>query len=239
MCSSDLKAIALALARAGASVIVCGRDSARGDEVVRRIQGFGGMASFLACDVGRIEQVEGFAKEVDRLHGPVDILVNSAGLFLGTDAVHELASDLQLMWEVNVSGLFAMCQEFGRRMLARSRGKIINLTSVSGLQGYPGSASYSATKGAVVQLTKVLAVEWARSGVNVNAIAPCDFVTPMTADYLADADYLARTDRTIPVGRPGRPEDLAGAVIYLASAASDMVAGHTLAVDGGSIVNGG
>ena len=151
----------------------------------------------------------------------------------------ESADDLRDMWEVNVSGTFAMCQEFGRRMLTRERGKIINLTSVSGLQGYPGSASYSATKGAVVQLTKVLGVEWARGGVNVNAIAPCDFVTPMTADYLADPEYRERTGRMIPVGRPGKPADLAGAVIYLASAASDMVAGHTLAVDGGSVVNGG
>ena len=144
------------------------------------------------------------------------------------------------MWErafaINATATFMLCQAFGRGMIERGRGKIINVGSTDGIVGVPEQVAYCASKGAVVQITKTLGAEWIRHGVNVNAIGPCDFDTPMIASALDDPEYADWILQAIPAGRIGVAPELAGAVLYLASGASDMVAGHMLMVDGGRTI---
>jgi len=137
---------------------------------------------------------------------------------------------------INATATFLLCREIGRGMIARGRGKIINVGSTDGIIGVPDQVAYCASKGAVVQLTKTLGAEWIKHGVNVNAIGPCDFDTPMIAGALDDPEYADWIVQAIPAGRIGQARELAGAAIYLASDASDMVAGHMLMVDGGRTI---
>ncbi len=228
-------AMAAALARAGAEVVVGGRDAARADAVVAGIRGDGGHATALLADLADAGAAEAFAAEAEA-GGPVDILLNSAGLF-----ERAAGEDTPLaMWEralaVNATATFLLCQAFGRGMLARGRGKIINIGSTDGIVGVPDQVAYCASKGAVVQLTRTLGAEWIKQGVNVNAIGPCDFDTPMIAGALDDPEYADWILQAIPAGRIGQARELAGAVVYLASPASDLVAGHMLMVDGGRTI---
>lgn len=226
-------AAASALAQAGADVIVGGRDVGRAEEVVRAIGDGGGVASAVLGDLDGPAGVERFARTVLERGRPVDILVNAAGLF---ETAPGESTPLEL-WEralgVNATATFLLCQAFGRGMIERGKGKIINFGSTDGVVGVPNQAAYCASKGAVVQITKALGAEWIKHGVNVNAIGPCDFDTPMIAGALDDPEYYEWIHQAIPAGRIGVPGELAGAVIYLASEASNMVVGHHLMVDGG------
>jgi NAD(P)-dependent dehydrogenase (short-subunit alcohol dehydrogenase family) len=228
-------AMAAALARAGAEVVVGGRDSGRADAVVAAIRDEGGAASAILADLGDPDGVRRFADAVAE-GGPVDILLNSAGLFERAPG----ESTPLAMWEralaLNATATFMLCQAFGAGMIERGRGKIINMGSTDGIVGVPEQVAYCASKGAVVQLTRTLGAEWIRHGVNVNAIGPCDFDTPMIASALDDPDYADWILQAIPAGRIGLARELAGAVLYLASDASDMVAGHMLMVDGGRTI---
>jgi NAD(P)-dependent dehydrogenase (short-subunit alcohol dehydrogenase family) len=205
----------------------------RGQEVVHEIESNGGTAVFEVADIGDAEQVERLAERVlERLRG-VDILVNSAGVFIGGDATDATAADWEASLRINATGTFLMCQAFGRHMIERGRGKIVNFSSTDAFVGVPQQLAYCASKGAVLQLTRTLGVEWIKHGVNVNGIAPSDFATPMVAELLSDPDYREWISRAIPVARVGEPEEIVGAVLYLSSRASDMVVGHTVLVDGG------
>ena len=229
-------ASASALARAGAEIVVGGRDPARADAVVASIRAEGGSAAAVLADLSDPAGVEQFARTVLQDGRPIDILVNAAGVF---EPAPGGTTPLEL-WErafaVNATATFLLCQAFGRGMLERGKGKIINFGSTDGIIGVPNQAAYCASKGAVVQITKALGAEWIKQGVNVNAIGPCDFDTPMIAGVLDDPEYYEWIHQAIPAGRVGQPEELVGAVIYLASEASNMVVGHHLMVDGGRSV---
>jgi NAD(P)-dependent dehydrogenase (short-subunit alcohol dehydrogenase family) len=187
----------------------------------------------LQLDVGNKQEVDRAFDEAARSRGGVDVLVNCAGLAIRGTALDYKEEDYDTILRVNLKGTFLCCQAAGRQMAARRSGKIINIASIGGFIAYPGSIAYLASKGGVVQLTRGFAVELAPFNVQVNAIAPSLFETPMMAASRADSESQRYfMDRT-PMGRRGRPEELVGAAIFLAANSSSMVTGHTLAVDGG------
>jgi NAD(P)-dependent dehydrogenase (short-subunit alcohol dehydrogenase family) len=229
-------ASAVALASAGAHVIVSGRDRERGERVIGEIAAGGGQAELELADVADAQQLERLARRVLDRHGHVDILVNAAGVFARGAAVDVTLADWDALLRTNVTGTFIACQLLGRPMIERGRGKIINFSSTDGFLGVPEQVTYNVSKGAIVQLTRTLGAEWIRHGVNVNSVAPCDFATPLIEPFLDQREYREWITEAIPAGRVGQPRELVGAVLYLASAASDMVAGHNLLIDGGRTI---
>jgi NAD(P)-dependent dehydrogenase (short-subunit alcohol dehydrogenase family) len=187
-------------------------------------------------DVADESQVTAAFDEVVARHGRVDVLFNNAGIALRRPTTELSVEDWNRVVAVNMTGVFLCAREAARRMLAGGRGgRIINTASIMGLSGgglYP-NISYQATKGAVVNMTRALAVEWARQGIRVNAIAPTWVRTPLIRPLTENPDVLKRIEDITPMGRIAEPEELVGAVLFLASRASAMVTGHVLAVDGG------
>jgi len=224
--------IARALAHAGARVALAARDVGALEDLASEINAGGGEASAIhldVADVGSIDEAVGAVR--DRL-GSLDILVNNAGLGANHPAEDVTEADWDEMMNVNLRGLFFCCRAAGRIMLEQGSGRIINMSSQAGVVGIRDHAVYSASKGGVNMLTKVLALEWSERGINVNAIAPTFIYTPGTAERLDQPEYLQGVLDRIPIGRVGTTTDVAAAVIYLASPASAMVSGHILLVDG-------
>lgn len=229
-------ACARALGRAGVNVVVAGRNRERGEEVVSEIEAAGAAAELELADVAEPAQAEQLAERVLIRHERIDILVNAAGVFARGDAVETSLEEWQRLMATNVTSTFLLCQRFGRPMIERGYGKIVNFSSTDGFLGVPEQVAYNVSKGAIVQLTRTLGSEWIRHGVNVNAVAPCDFATPMIAPFLDTQEYREWILDAIPAGRVGQPEEIVGAVLFLCSRASSMVAGHNLLVDGGRTV---
>ncbi|NNE94762.1 MAG: SDR family oxidoreductase [Acidimicrobiales bacterium] len=227
------RGVALLLARAGASVAVLGRDVAVLETLVAEISEEGGVAWPTLLDVTDLESIGSAMEAVLDHFGALHILVNNAGLGANHRAEDVTEGDWDEMMDVNLKGLFFCCQAAGRIMLEQGHGRIVNLSSQAGVVGIRDHAVYSASKGGVNMLTKVLALEWSHRGVNVNAVAPTFIYTPGTAERLDQPDYLAAVLERIPAGRVGTITDVAGAVVYLASPAANMVTGHVLVVDGG------
>jgi len=183
-----------------------------------------------------VTDVAGTREAVDAVvatHGRIDILVNNAGLGANHDALDVREADWDEMMAVNLKGVFFVSQAVGRHMVDRGYGRIVNISSQAGLVGIRRHAVYSASKGGVNLLTKVLALEWAPHGVTVNAIAPTWIYTPGTAERLDDPAFLAEVLAQIPIGRVGTSADVAAAVVFLASRAAGLVTGAILPVDGG------
>ncbi len=220
--------LAVALAEAGATVAVAARSEDLLDEVAAEVDGMA-VPTDLA-DVGSIRA--GVDAVVDRF-GRLDVLVNNAGLGANHPAVDVTEDDWDDMMAVNLRGLFFACQAAGRVMLEAGWGRIVNMSSQAGIVGIRDHAVYSASKGGVNLLTKVLALEWSASGVTVNAVAPTFVYTPGTAERLDDPGYRAAVEARIPAGKVATTADVAAAVLYLASPAAGMVTGTVLPVDGG------
>jgi 2-deoxy-D-gluconate 3-dehydrogenase len=225
-------AIAVALAEAGADV-ACHGNSRAPDETAERVRALGRQALAVRGDLGVRESAPAIVAETLAKFERIDILVNNAGTIRRAPAVDYAEADWDAVLEVNLRSVFRLCQLAARGMLERGRGKIVNIASLLSFQGGITVPAYAASKGAVAQLTKALANEWAGRGVNVNAIAPGYVRTDNTAALQADATRNRQILERIPAGRWGEVEDLTGAAVFLASRASDYVSGHVLAVDGG------
>jgi 2-dehydro-3-deoxy-D-gluconate 5-dehydrogenase len=225
-------AIAVALAEAGADVACHGNNRAA-DATAERVRALGRRALALRGDLARPETPAALVEAAVEGFGRIDLLVNNAGLIKRAPAVEAPLDEWEIVLQVNLTSVFRLCQEAGKRMLAQGRGKIVNIASLLSFQGGITVPAYAASKGGVAQLTKALANEWAARGVNVNAIAPGYVRTENTAALQKDPTRSRQILERIPAGRWAEPDDLAGAAVFLCSPASDYVHGHVLAVDGG------
>ena len=228
------KAMALALAEAGADIIGVSKTlETSGSEVAREVNALGRAFTPYACDFAKRKSVYAFLKQVETNHPVIDILVNNAGTILRKPAAEHPDQFWDEIIETNLNSQFIISREIGKRMVERGSGKIIFTASLLTFQGGITVPGYAASKGAIGQLTKALANEWAPRGVQVNAIAPgyisTDNTTALRADPVRNPAILSR----IPSGRWGEPDDFKGATVFLASRASDYVTGSIVLVDGG------
>ena len=222
--------LAKGLAAAGAAIVLNGRD---GDKLARAVEQVGKGAASLAFDVTDHQAVREAVDRFEAESGPIDILVNNAGMQFRTPLEDFPADAFERLMRTNVSSVFNVGQAVARHMIGRKAGKIINIASVQTSLARPSIAPYTATKGAVGNLTKGMATDWARHGLQCNAIAPGYFDTPLNAALVTDPDFSAWLEKRTPAGRWGRVEELVGACVFLASDASTFVNGHVLYVDGG------
>ncbi|ASY66003.1 5-keto-D-gluconate 5-reductase (plasmid) [Sinorhizobium sojae CCBAU 05684] len=222
-------ALAQGLADAGAEVILNGRDETKLAAAAKRIPG----ARRLAFDATDHEAVRAAVDRFEAEVGAIDILVNNAGMQHRTPLEDFPADAFEKLLRANISTVFNTGQAVARHMIKRGAGKIINIASVQTALARPGIAPYTATKGAVGNLTKGMATDWAKYGLQCNAIAPGYFDTPLNAALVADPAFSAWLEKRTPAGRWGKVEELVGACIFLASNASSFVNGHVLYVDGG------
>ena len=224
--------IALALAEAGASVAIHGSRTV--PEVTQQMLGKIGANHFAVVgDVGDASVCALLVEQVVHHFGAIDILVNNAGIIRRAPAVEHSDEDWKAVIDTNLTSVFRLTKHAGKHMLAQGSGKVINIASVLTFQGGVFVPSYAAAKGAVGQLTKAFANEWAAKGVNVNALAPGYMATDNTEALRANPERSRQIIERMPAGRWGCPDDLAGAAVFLASSASNYVHGHILAVDGG------
>ena len=228
------KAIALALAEAGAMVVINYNGSKeRAEEVKTQIEGMGGKAITYQCDVSDFAAVESMMKDVIKEYGQIDILVNNAGITRDNLIMKMKEEDFDAVIETNLKGAFNTIKCISRQMLKQRSGKIVNIASVSGVVGNAGQANYSAAKAGMIGLTKAVAKELSSRGINVNAVAPGFIETDMTAALSDDVKKVA--EQSIPFGRMGKPEEIADAVVFLASDKASYITGQVLCVDGGMV----
>ncbi|TVP95641.1 MAG: glucose 1-dehydrogenase [Roseinatronobacter sp.] len=222
-------ALASGLAAAGANIVLNGRDESKLSAAAAKLLN----AETLAFDVTDHEAVRTAIDGFEAQHGAIDILVNNAGMQHRAPLQDFPAAMFEKLLQTNIASVFHVGQAVARHMIARGAGRIINIASVQSLLARPGIAPYTATKGAVTNLTKGMATDWAPHGLNCNAIAPGYFDTPLNAALVADPEFSAWLEKRTPAGRWGNVEELQGACIFLASDAASFVNGHTLYVDGG------
>jgi len=225
-------AIAVALAEAGAAVAVHGSRDVP-EATAQRIQDAGAENLALVGDISEREVCARLVEETVVRFGQIDILVNNAGIIRRSPAIDHSEEDWKLVLDTDLTSVFRLTQHAGRRMLAQGSGKIVNIASLLTFQGGILVPSYAAAKGAVGQLTKAFANEWAAKGINVNAIAPGYMATDNTEALRNNPRRAEQILERIPAGRWGNPEDVAGAAVFLASRASNYVHGHIMVVDGG------
>jgi len=221
------------LAECGCNVVCAGATLAREQKTADAITAEGGSAAAIQADVRDTESVGRMVEEATRLFGKIDILVNNAGVEIAEEFLNVTPEHYDTIMGVNMRGVFFTAQSAALSMAQTGGGKIINIASLGSFIGLAESSVYCATKGGVVQFTKTLALELAKYNIQVNAIAPGYYVTPMTQPFYDDDSHRTWIEGRIPLGRWGTPLDLAGALIFLASAASDYVTGDVIAVDGG------
>jgi 2-deoxy-D-gluconate 3-dehydrogenase len=230
------RAIALALAEAGADVAVTGRAAAELEETARQAVQHDVRALPFVADVSAYPEVERLMAHVVSALGRLDVVVNNAGIARVAPLAEASLDDWRAIVEVNLSGVFYGCRAAAPYLIRQRSGKVINLASVLAAVALPGYTMYAATKGAVISLTRTLAVEWARHNIQVNAIAPGWFVTDMNEAAFADPRVHERLTRDVPARRTGRLEEIGPLAVYLASTGSDFMTGQTIFLDGGQTV---
>lgn len=235
------KGIGLGLAKgfadAGADVVLVARAQDELDEAQKEVAASGHNVAVKSADLAKVDDIHRWYGQVVKDNGAIDILVNDAGMSAHGPAEEMPIETFEQVVTVNLLALFALCQAFARERIASgATGKIINVASIAGIEvGRIAAAPYPASKGAVIQLTKDLAFEWAPKGILVNALAPGWIDTPLCASAVKDPDFNAWLQQRVPLARWGRPEDLVGPALLLASAAGDFITGSVLVADGGLI----
>lgn len=227
------RAMALALAEAGADVALAARSKPALEETARQVERLGRKALVAAIDVTVYSQVEALVAETVSTLGRLDILVNNSGIASVTPLAELAPEEWSRIIDTNLTGVFNGCRAASGHLIAQRSGKVINIASVLGAMGLSGYTVYSASKGGVIALTRTLGVEWARHNIQVNAIAPGWFVTDMNAAAFENEKLRERLLKDIPARRTGRLEEIGALAVYLASPASDFMTGQTLFLDGG------
>jgi len=233
------KAIAIAFGEAGATVVVAARNVNLLEEVVKEIQAMGGNAFYVKCDLTRDEDIFTLVTKTIERYGGIDILINNAGISPWVKKSEEVTKE---MWEeviqANLLAPFLLCREAGKIMMKQNWGRIINIASVGGLIALPRQIAYCATKGALIQMTKVLAIEWAEKyNITVNAIAPGYFETDLTAGMRSSERISTNLLQRNPSRRFGEADEVVGAALYFASESASFTTGSVLLIDGGMLAS--
>ena len=227
------KSMALALSESGAHVVVVSRTLPDIEATAKEIQENGGKSLPIAVDVTKEEGVVRMVETILREFKTIDILVNNVGTFIGGPLLESSIEDWHKMLEINLTSTYLCSKVVGKHMVERQNGKIINISSALGIFGARDAGAYCASKGGVIQLTKALAIEWAKYNINVNSIAPYSLETEKTSTMLEDEKVKKALISKIPLSRIGQPSDVSGTVVFLASKASDYITGQVIFVDGG------
>lgn len=227
------RAASLALAESGARVAAVSRTLTDLEALKNEILDLGVDCFIDTCDINNVNQIQQMVENVYAWGGAIDILVNSAGINIQADALDVTEEQWDKILGTNLKGAFFCCQAVAKKMVPRKEGKIINITSTMSMVGFYRRAAYCSSKGGLNQLTKVLAIEWAPYNIKVNCVAPTFLKTPFTEPMFKDRNFYEEVIRRIPMGKVGSPEDVNGAILYLASDSADFVTGSTVLVDGG------
>jgi 2-deoxy-D-gluconate 3-dehydrogenase len=231
------KAICIALAQAGSDIVGCARDMDSLTQTMDEVKKLGRRSLGLKVDITSSHDVKIMVERAIAEYGEIDILVNNAGIILFKPLVEQSEEEWTNVINTNLRGMFYCCKEVGKHMIKRKFGKVINMSSIRGFIGSPNETSYCATKGAIIQLTKALALEWAKFNINVNAVAPGFINTDMAAQaYNKNKELREKILHVIPLRRIGKPEEVGTLVVYLASKAADFITGETVVIDGGLII---
>jgi len=224
---------AVALAKAGANIAVCGRNRENLEKVSKSIQNLGRDSAGFFLDVTSKQSVQESVERILKYFGKVDILVNNAGVNYRVPVLEFTEEAWDLIINTNLKGYFLVAQAVVPQMIERGYGKVINVSSIFGLTPLPDQIAYASSKGGVNQLTKVMALEWAKKGICVNAVAPTYFETDLVAQIRNDPERFKFINERTPMGRWGQPKEMEGIVIFLAAPASDFITGQIICIDGG------
>lgn len=227
------RAVVLRLCQEGAICVIANRSRPEGEEYASELSKKGYKAIAIPTDVAKVEDIKGLVREVINRFGRIDILVNSAGVNVRKPAVDYTEDEWNLIVDVNLKGTFFTCVEVGKFMIAQRSGTIVNIASLQSEEVLSERSIYAATKGGVKQLTKALAVEWAKYGVRVNSVSPAFIRTPMVEKVLSDPYWGEFIRNRTPLGRPGTPEEVAELVLFLVSPRSSYITGTNVMIDGG------
>ncbi|MDK2902028.1 MAG: hypothetical protein PWR14_932 [Thermosediminibacterales bacterium] len=231
------KGLAKGLADYGAAVVILDVDEESGEKTAEEIKTTGGKTAFKKVDVTKFSEVNNVVQEILKEYGKIDILVNNVGTVIRKDVLETSEEEWDKILTLNLKSHFLCAKAVAPSMIERRKGKIIEIGSVSSFLAHPKHTAYAASKGGIRMLIKALAQDLSRYGINVNGIAPGYIRTPMTEDFLAVKENYDAVVSKIPLGRVGVPEDLIGAVVFLASRASDYITGHLLPVEGGRMID--